>query len=165
MLWVIATGMRKEVKSTFYAYIVMMLSLALCVISAFWILMEFKVSCIATFVFCLGMLQWWTYCVRIYNRFFVNPIIEAEDLDFEGSSTNSSRLPSQASYTGVPVFDREHSGLDRVNSTTSGLGRMNSTTSGLGRINSTRGGIDNVSSTRTGASDADIKLSRGFSKR
>jgi hypothetical protein len=85
--------------STFFAYVLMMLSLALSVIASFWVLMDFKASCVCTFIFIFGMLQWWRYCLRIYNRFFVDPITE-DALQFESSETMSERARS---------FDRQYS--------------------------------------------------------
>lgn len=70
-----AEGMRSQMKSVFVAYVVAIMAFALSVFFSFWGLMYLEAAATSTVLFTLSSLAWWKYCTRIYNKFYLDPVI------------------------------------------------------------------------------------------
>eukprot|EP01036_Dinobryon_divergens_P031373 gene31373-40759_t len=63
-------GMVIEQKQVVNGFIMMMIMFALQMIGLYWIMMDSISAIINTIITLLGMYVWYSYCLRIYNRFY-----------------------------------------------------------------------------------------------
>ena len=74
--------MRSELKNTFISFVIMMFSLAVSVLMSVWMLMKFKIAIAGSGIIFIGVLLWWKYAIRMYNKFYLDPVL-TNDLQFE----------------------------------------------------------------------------------
>ena len=63
-------GMVIEQKQVVNGFILMMIMFALQMIGLYWIMMDSASAIVNTIITLLGMYVWYSYCLRIYNRFY-----------------------------------------------------------------------------------------------
>jgi hypothetical protein len=63
-------GMVIEQKQVVNGFIMMMIMFALQMIGLYWIMMDSISAIINTIITLMGMYVWYSYCLRIYNRFY-----------------------------------------------------------------------------------------------
>ena len=71
-------GLHAEMVQVFVAYMVMLISFALSVLSAIWLMMDWPCSAACTGLFLYSVRMWWWYGIRIYNRFYEEDFITGE---------------------------------------------------------------------------------------
>ena len=54
----------------------MQIAFAISMLLSFWVVMDTKYAIISTVGYCLFGLQWYRYCLRIYNKFYIGPLID-----------------------------------------------------------------------------------------
>jgi hypothetical protein len=75
-------GMREETKEVFIAYILMAIFFAISMLTSFWTVMTVRAASISSAFFIFISYQWWRYCLRIYNKFYVKRLffLGADDI-------------------------------------------------------------------------------------
>lgn len=63
-------GMVIEQKQVVNAFVMMMVMFAFQMVGLYWIMMDSTSAIINTIITLLGMYVWYSYCLRIYNRFY-----------------------------------------------------------------------------------------------
>ena len=63
-------GMVIEQKQVVNAFVMMMVMFAFQMVGIYWIMMDSISAIINTIITLLGMYVWYSYCLRIYNRFY-----------------------------------------------------------------------------------------------
>eukprot|EP01039_Chlorochromonas_danica_P006749 gene6749-7459_t len=112
-------GMRREQKTIFTAFIVMMVLFSITTTLSFWAVMAFESAVGSTVMFVLAARYWWVYSERIYLRFYWDPKEEGYQ---------ASEGPDRDSYSPPPPLEpelvsdnpiHEKHGVDRVQSSIS----------------------------------------------
>jgi hypothetical protein len=114
-------GMRDETRQVFIVYIVTVFSFAISMISSFWTVMTVRAAAICSAFFLFISYQWWRYCLRIYNKFYVKRLFF---LGMDDTTGDAERDPTKRPRDLIQQIQGDSAQSSSTPGTTSVLGRL-----------------------------------------
>jgi hypothetical protein len=104
-------GMIAEKEMIFLVFLFSVLTFQSMTLSSTWVVMKTYASCICSCIFVTGGLFWYTYCLRIYNRFrFIEPDLEWKNDPTTNDEDQFPRDREGNSYRSLtPPREKKHS--------------------------------------------------------